>query len=129
MEEVEVNGLGTNKAIEFILDEDNLKKYGFEYMEGIFNIPPSWHYHKFMDEKDLEVTFEVNYYWPKPYKGDHLEIITIDDDWGQPYDYQSILEKNPDNKFALKVKDFAEKEMARLEEAGIIRGHKPGDYI
>ena len=133
MAEVEVNGLGTNKAIKFNCDENLLRKNKFTFFRSSHSkIPPHWSYVSyFTDDSDgfeTEFSFNVTYY-EEPYKGANLEIITIDEDYGQPYDYQSILEKNPKQVCALQVKDFVEEEMRKLKEAGIISGHSYGEYI
>ena len=130
MAEVEVNGLGTNKAIKFNCDENLLRKTKFVFFRNSHSkIPPHWSYVSyFSDDSDLEISFNVTYY-EEPYKGANLEIITIDEDFGQPYDYQNILEKNPKQTCALQVKDFVEEEMRKLKEAGIISSHSYGEYI
>ena len=133
MSEVKVNGLGTNEAIKFNCDENLLRKNKFAFFRNSHGeIPSHWSYISyFSDDSDgfnTEISFNVTYY-EEPYKGANLEIITIDEDFGQPYDYQSILEKNPKQVFALQVKDFVEEEMRKLKEAGIISGHNYVEYI
>ena len=129
MSEVKVNGLGTNEAIKFNCDENLLRKNKFAFFRNSHSeIPSHWSYISYFLDADIEISFNVTYY-EEPYKGANLEIITIDEDFGQPYDYQSILEKNPKQVCALQVKDFVEEEMRKLKEAGIISGHSYGEYI
>ena len=129
MSEVKVNGLGTNEAIKFNCDENLLRKNKFAFFRNSHSeIPSHWSYISYFLDADIEISFNVTYY-EEPYKGANLEIITIDEDFGQPYDYQSILEKNPKQVYALQVKDFVEEEMRKLKEAGIISGHSYGEYI
>ena len=129
MSEVKVNGLGTNEAIKFNCDENLLRKNKFAFFRNSHSeIPSHWSYISYFLDADIEISFNVTYY-DEPYKGANLEIITIDEDFGQPYDYQSILEKNPKQVCALQVKDFVEEEMRKLKEAGIISGHSYGEYI
>ena len=129
MPEVKVNGLGTNEAIKFNCDENLLRKNKFAFFRSSHSkIPPHWSYVSYFLDADIEISFNVTYY-DEPYKGANLEIVTIDEDFGQPYDYQSILEKNPKQVCALQVKDFVEEEMRKLKEAGIISGHNYGEYI
>ena len=80
MAEVEVNGLGTNKAIKFNCDENLLRKNKFVFFRNSHSkIPPHWSYVSyFSDDSDLEISFNVTYY-EEPYKGANLEIITIDE--------------------------------------------------
>lgn len=129
MSEVKVNGLGTNEAIKFNCDENLLRKNKFAFFRNSHSeIPSHWSYISYFLDADIEISFNVTYY-EEPYKGANLEIVTIDEDFGQPYDYQSILEKNPKQVCALQVKDFVEEEMRKLKEAGIISGHSYGEYI
>lgn len=129
IKECKTNTLGTNKNIIFHLNEKNLKKYGFKLSEGLkftdSKIPEHWHYHKYIAD---DITFNIDYYL-KPYKGAQLEILTIDEDFGQPYDYQAILSRNPQHKFANNVFNEVEKEMKKLQEAEILSGHVYGEYI
>ena len=129
MPEVKVNSLGTNEAIKFNCDESLLKKNKFVFLIPRGKFPSCWYYVSFFtDGYGADISFNVTYY-EEPYNGANLEIVTMDEDFGQPYDYQAILEKNPKQSFALQVKDFVEKEMRKLKEAGIISGHSYGEYI
>lgn len=58
-----------------------------------------------------------------------LGIIVLDDDFCQPYDYQAILRKNPDNAVALEVHSKVQATMKRLSANGIIEGWVVGDYF
>ena len=130
---VKVNSLGTNEAIKFNFNKELLKQNGFKLIEepnypDAWPIPPHWCYNKFFSYKSLEVTFSVNYYI-ELYKGSQFCIDVIDDDFGQPYDYQHMLEKTPDFIYAKKVQEFVENEMEKLQANGIISGHIRGEYI
>ena len=56
-------------------------------------------------------------------------IDIIDDDFGQPYDYQYYLSKNPNNNFALQVQKKVNKLMQIFLNEGLIYEYKIGDYI
>ena len=125
-ENAKTNGLGTNEKIEFHAeDEAKLRDFGFHLFEGLFDIPPHWHWHRSLT---TSVSLDVNYY-VRPYKGAQVEIITIDEDCCQPYDYQYLLKRNPKMQYALTVFDRVEAYMRLLSEAGIVSGHEYGDYI
>lgn len=115
---IEVNEHGTNKAIKFhILPEKEMRLLGFtDYCED------RWSYFK---DLGLDITFNVII----PKDGSEAWIDVLDDSFGQPYDYQSILEDIPDHKFALSIKEKVEECMKTLTEAGVISGHKYGEYI
>lgn len=61
--------------------------------------------------------------------GKEWYIDIVDDDFGQPYDYQYYLTlKNPP-KFAYMVKAKVDKYMRWLVKEGVISNWKVGDYI
>ena len=70
-------------------------------------------------------------FWLRINKDDpnDFTIDIFDDDFGQPYDYQHMLSKNPNFKYALKVKDEVDKTMQYLMDNNIITDYKIGDYI
>ena len=136
-ENVKTNAHGLNLKIKWNNDvtEDTLLAAGFRFMEEPnypekWSIPPHWHYHRDMRKNDI--TFNVDYYID-PYKGnteaDKLDISVIDEDFGQPYDYQYLMRQEKVPGFVWQVKDFVENEMSKLQEAGIISGHIEGEYI
>lgn len=125
---LKVNGLGTNEKIKFHFDEELLKQNGFHYHEPLFDIPAHWTYFRGWKVGQLKILFLVNYYL-EFYKGAQLGIDVLDDDYLQPYDYQLILERNPNHEHALKVKEFVEEELEKLQAAGILSGHKRGEYV
>ena len=58
-----------------------------------------------------------------------LRIDILDEDFLQPYDYQTILKKNPENEVALEVEVNVEKYMKYLQNCGVLSGHIEGEYI
>lgn len=115
---VEVNEHGTNKTIKFhILPEAEMKRLRFtDYCEDC------WYYCKSLGS---DITFNVTI----PKDGSEAWIDVLDDNFCQPYDYQAILERDPSFKFALTIKEKVEECMKELAEAGVISGHKYGEYI
>lgn len=47
----------------------------------------------------------------------------------QPYDFQYILEKNPNHPFAVGIKVKVEGCMRYLQNKGVLSGHEYGEYI
>lgn len=127
-EKVECNGLGVNNKIQFHFNEENLTNFGFKYCKPCLSIPASWYYNRMFTYKGSEFDFCVHWYL-EPYKGAQLGIDLLDDEFCQPYDYQSILNRNPTNICAHKVLEFVETEIKKLQDAGIISGHVEGEYI
>ena len=56
-------------------------------------------------------------------------IDVLDEDFLQPYDYQEILRRDPHHKLALNVLHQVENWMEELQTAGVLSGHKRGEYI
>lgn len=119
MNNVEVNSHGTNKAIKFnILNNDLMREAGFSFIDSL---------NKWFFSANLfrDISFSVSI----PANGDEAWIDVIDEDFGQPYDYQYMLERNPDAEFPNKIKEKVEANMLFLKLRGIIEGHEYGQYI
>lgn len=122
-EEVETNSNGVNANIKAnILSDDKMREIGFTenrkgylYFSRILKVP---------NKKD-EITFNVTI----PRDGSDIRIDVLDEAFCQPYDYQHILYKNPTSGFALLVKKEVEHWMKHLTDAGVLEGHKYGEYI
>lgn len=118
MLDIEVNSKGTNKAIKAnVLSDEMMREIGFTSYN-----PNTWYFYKDLGN---EITFDVTI----PKDGSDIEIATIDEEWGQYYDYQGILQRNLQFEFALNIKEKVEKWMTYLTEKGVIYGWNPGDYI
>lgn len=101
-----------------ILPDEKMRSIGFTDYN-----PERWCFNK--DLKD-DIFFSVTINKKNPLD---LRIDIIDDDFMQPYDYQYILNRTPNHKVALRIKEFVEKYMKYLEESGVIVGHVEGEYI
>lgn len=123
-----LNAHGVNKVIKaHILADEQMKKAGFTYFK--YMKPPCWCYSRTLklpeEYKNTEITFSVDI----PVDGSDIRIDVLDDDFMQPYDYQHFLESNPKNKLAKLVKKQVEEQMQRLQDTGVLSGHKYGEYI
>ena len=93
----------------------------------------TYHFCLFNSKKErisYEFSFDVAidlYYLISLNDFDNLEVI--DDDFGQPYDYQYYLSKNPNNNFALKVQKKVNNLMQIFLNEGLIYEYQIGDYI
>lgn len=122
-DKVQVNSHGTNVAIKaHILPDDEMYTIGFTDRD-----PSKWYYYRMVPGlgKGIEISFNVTI----PKDGSDIEIITLDEDFLQPYNYESILERNPNLECALKVRDFVEEQMKYLQDTGVLSGHRKGNYI
>lgn len=133
---VEVNSHGVNKLIKYnILSDEEMKRIGFHknYYEGTDHeqYAPYWYFMrdiKFPKEKkweDVEISFNVHI----PKDGSDLDIMVLDEDFGQPYDYQYLLGRNPKNECANIAKEEVEKLMKYLQDNGVLSDHVYGEYI
>lgn len=119
MDEVSTNKYGVNEKIRVhITSEEEMKRAGFRKTRN------KWVFTKDLtgeDEIGLYVT--INEDDPRD-----LDIQVIDENFGQPYDYQYILNRS-NNEFALRIKELVEVEIERLQSFGVISGHLYGEYI
>lgn len=133
---VEVNSYGVNKLIKYtILSDDRMKEIGFHknYYEGTDHeeYSPYWWFTRtigFPKEKRWEnacIDFDVKI----PKGGSDINIMVLDMDFCQPYDYQYLLSKNPKNECANIVKEQVEMWMKYLQNNGVLSGHIYGEYI
>ena len=61
--------------------------------------------------------------------GSDWELDVLDERFLQPYDYQGLLERNPDNGYARAVADECERQYRLLTEAGILTGWHEGMWV
>ena len=122
-DKVQVNSHGTNVAIKaHILPDDEMHTIGFTDRD-----PSKWYYYRMVPGlgKGIEISFNVTI----PKDGSDIEVITLDEDFLQPYDVFYILGKYPNLECTLKVREFMEKQIEYLQNKGVLSGHKRGDYI
>ena len=125
-EKVEVNSNCVNAKIKaHILSEKEMREIGFtEYNK-------EWHFRRsitFPREpryKGFDIAFNVSI----PKDGSDIRIDVLNEDFCQPYDYQSILNKNPTFELALIIYEQVEKWMEYLQSKSVLSGHVKGEYI
>ncbi len=89
--------------------------------------PESWYYTRSLGST---ITFNLSVDKVTRKDGQHKFVIDVlDEDFLQPYDYQYMLVKDPNFKFALDIKERVEEQMQLLQDAGIIEGFVRGMYI
>ena len=129
---VKLNSKCVNDKIKArILSDEEMKRIGFKgkYYEGTAHEQdcPYWYFTKMLkfSNKNIELTFNVQI----PKDGSDISINVIDEDFIQPYDYQKILEKDPNHTMSLDVKEQVERWMKYLQDNGVLSGHEYGEYI
>ena len=109
-----------------ILTDEKMKEIGFtNYHE------PNWHFCRgiqFPKEKRYK-GFDISFSVTIPKDGSDIRIDVLDEDFCQPYDYQKMLENNPNFEPCLIVKKQVEQWMNYLQEKGVLSGHVFGEYI
>lgn len=122
---VELNNKGINKNIHYqLLDDAEMLSCGFRKIE---TDTLYWYYCRYLDDDEFPITFNV--ILPIPVDNDNLDIMILDEAFGQNYDFQSILQKDPTFEYALYISNEVEIRMKYLESKGILSGHNQGDYI
>lgn len=116
---MELTKNGNNAEITInLLSDAEMRKIGFTDC-----VKDTWYYCKdLLNEISFNVTVKKN-------DPTDFRIDVLDEDFCQPYDYQYLLDKNPNFEFAKKIFVLVESEMARLAALGIVSGHRYGEYI
>lgn len=122
---VEVNSNGVNKLIKYnILSDEEMRAIGFtDYAKD------TWYFCRMIKftkgHRGLDISFNVSI----PKDNSDIQIDVLDEAFCQPYDYQYMLDKNPNFEPALVVKEQVEDWMKYLQDSGVISGHVYGEYI
>mgnify|MGYP005878877901 CR=1 FL=1 len=120
--ECELNKNGINKKVKVhLLPDKEMRELGFTDCRKGY-----WYFcRNICSTIDFSIT--INKKLPEDF-----QIDVLNDDFGQPYDYQSMLSKErygSHNPVAIKVYEETEKWMEYFKEKGIISGHEKGEYI
>lgn len=126
-EEVEVNSNCVNAKIKAnILSDKEMKKIGFtDHNKTTWFFCRNIKFPKEIRYRGFDITFNVSI--PKDNSDIHIDVL--DEDFCQPYDYQSMLRKNPTFKPALIILDQIEEYMEYLQSKGVLSGHVKGEYV
>ena len=108
-----------------LLDDNLMKKAGFTDI-----ISTDWYWSKILSPLD-ELSFNIRINKKDPQS---FDIDILDDDFCQPFDYQSMIQRELDGEefagdFHWQVNDMVECIMEHLTRLGIISGWQKGDYI
>ena len=102
-----------------ILPDAEMRAYGFTD-----HVPEEWYLCRKVSE---DGTTTLNLTIAKD--GSDWVVDVLDECFLQPYDYQGLLERNPDNGDARAVADECERQYRLLTEAGILTGWHEGMYV
>lgn len=100
-----------------ILEDKEMRKLGFTDHNK-----STWYYFRDLGN-DVGFNVRINK------ENKQIEIDVLDENFGQLYQYQSMLINGNRDKFILDIHNKVQKEMKRLMELGIIYGYELGDYI
>ena len=122
--DIALNSHGVNSEIKaHILSDEKMQLAGFRNNEN------NWYYFYLLKFPNTYRFAEISFSVTIPKDGSDIEIDVLDEDFLQPYDYQRFLSNNPQHEFANLVKTQVEEQMSRLQDLGILSGHKYGEYI
>lgn len=126
-EKVEVNSNCVNAKIKaHILSEKEMKEIGFtDCSKTTWFFCRSIKFPKEVRYRNFDISFSLSI----PKDGSDIRIDVLDEDFCQPYDYQSMLRKNPTFEPALIILDQVEEHMKYLQSKGVLSGHIKGEYI
>ena len=126
-EKVEVNSNCVNAKIKaHILSEKEMREIGFtDYSKDRWFFCRSITFPREPRYKGFDISFNVSI----PKDGSDIRIDVLDEDFCQPYDYQSMLNRNPIFEPALIVYEQVEEWMDYLQSKGVLSGHVKGEYI
>ena len=114
------NSRGQNANIKgHIVDDKTMKRNGFHYDAKY----EQWDY---VQELYDEITLYIHI---SEGDEDNVVIDVIDDDFCQPYDYQSYLGNKPDARVPIIVHRQVQSKMKELMKAGIVTGYTLEDYV
>ena len=122
---VEVNSNGVNKLIKYnILSDKEMRDIGFtDYAKD------TWYFCRMIKFPKGHRGFDISFNVSIPKDNSDIQIDVLDEAFCQPYDYQYMLDKNPDFEPALVVKEQVEDWMKYLQDNEVISGHVYGEYI
>lgn len=122
-----VNNLGNNASIHItLLDDELMRKARFtDFREGY------WYYCRDLRPLAHGISFNLAVAKDNP---EDWRIDVLDEDFGQPYDYQAMIQREYEGEkfpggFHWKIQEQVEYEMEHLTRLGVISGWKKGDYI
>lgn len=128
MSEPQLNKHGVNKVIKAnLLPDKQMRDIGFtDYREGYWHFMRCFKAFKSNAMFTNEISFNVSINKNDP---EDLRIDVLDEDFCQPYDYQYMLEKNPNSETPIRIQAFVEEWMDYLHKKGVLSGHVKGEYI
>lgn len=122
---VPLNNKVQNKNIKAnVLSDEDMRKAGFTDKN-----PNNWYYCRILNEDEVKCMIPVSFNVTISKKTSKIKIDILDENWLQPYNYQSILERDPSNKFANEIHKKVQAQMKLLMEKGIITGYNENDFI
>lgn len=109
---------GLNAAITATaLDDERMRAMGFTDHR-----PEVWFY-------SAPIAFDIFFHLTIPKDGNRLRIDVIDEEFGQPYDYQMLLRQKNPPPVAETARIAVEALLQMFTNVGVLHGWKPGMYV
>lgn len=121
----QVNKHQTNILLQgHIKSASEMTEYGFRRIDykGIVDVP-YWSYYT-----NLIPKYSIGFYLGL-YDDGLIRIDVLDDDFGQPFDYQKLMDNDPYYMFPRQVFWEVDKLMHKLQDDGFISGYHTGMYV
>ena len=128
MKNIKLNKHGVNAKIKAtILSDAEMRDIGFtDYAKERWHFRRAIKFPNTKRYKGFDISFSVTITKNNP---KDLRIDVLDEDFCQPYDYQKMLDKDPEFEPCLTVKEQVEEWIKYLMENGVLSGHEYGEYI
>lgn len=120
----QVNKYQTNVLLQgHVKSASEMIEYGFRRIDYKGIDVPYWSYYTSLIPK-----YNIGFYLGL-YDDGLIRIDVLDDDFGQPYDYQKLLNRDPYYMFPRQVFWEVDKLMCKLQNDGFISGYYTGMYV
>lgn len=120
----QVNKYQTNVLLQgHVKSASEMIEYGFRRIEHETVDVPYWSYCTWLVPK-YGIEFDLSLY-----DDGLVRIDVLDDDFGQPYDYQKLLDSDPYYMFPRQVFWEVDELMHKLQDDGFISGYHTGMYV
>lgn len=131
MKKVKLNSHGVNNLIKAtILSDEEMRDIGFtDYAKDRWYFCRMIKFPNTKEYRGFNSAFKISFNLTIPKDGSDISIDVLNEAFGQPYDYQYMLDKNPKFEPCLIVKEQVEEWMQYLQDKGILSGHVYGEYI
>lgn len=96
---------------------------------GFRDVGDRWAYVRLVKQDKTGQGFDIGFDCCIYKDNERITFDVLDEAFGQPYDYQHILKRDPKHRYALETHLGVQEHMKHLMDSGVITGYKLNDYI